>query len=73
MCPALSSQLILGLCTIPLVNEMERLGKGNILLWVWNISWVSFPDGIDLPLHFKAFVNYFGGGEVGKSTDKAVV
>ena len=73
MCPALSSQLILGFCTIPLVNEMEGLQIVNILLWTWNSIWISFADTVDLPLPFEAFVNYLGGVEVGKSRYEIVV
>ena len=49
MFPALSSEIILGLDTIFLVNEMEGIGVINVLLWAWNRSWLSFPDAINLP------------------------
>ena len=71
--PALSSKIIIGLDTIPLVNEMEGIGVINVLLWAWNWSWLSFPDAINLLLPVEAFLNYLGGVEVGKSTDKVVV
>ena len=32
-----------------------------------------FPAGCHLSLPFEAFINYLGGAEVGKSTDKVVV
>ena len=40
----LSIQIILGLYTISLANEMEGLGVINILLWTRNSGLVSFDD-----------------------------
>mmetsp|Transcript_2847 Transcript_2847/g.5764 ORF Transcript_2847/g.5764 Transcript_2847/m.5764 type:complete len:236 (-) Transcript_2847:640-1347(-) len=73
MFPALSSKIILGLDTIPLVNKMEGIGVINVLLWAWNRSWLSFPDAINLLLPVEASINYLGRVEVGKSPDKVVV
>ena len=76
MCPALSSQLVLGLRTIPFVNEMEGLRIVSILLWIWNSSLDSFPDTIHLPPPFDApidaCINYLGHVEVGQSPYKMV-
>ena len=68
MLPTLSHKIILGLHTIPLVNLMEHIQIANVLLWTWNISWLSFLDAIDLPFPcFDASFNYLWGVEMGKS------
>ena len=45
MRPALSCQIILGLCTIPFVNEMERFRIIDVLLWAcnWGLGYLSRP------------------------------
>ena len=73
MCPALSSQLILGLCAIPFVNEMEGLRIVFILLWTWNSSLDSFPDTIHPPPPLDACINYLECVEVGLSPYEIVV
>ena len=60
MQPALSCQIILGLCAIPLVNEMEGLRIIDVLLWACNWELGSFSRPLDPPLSFDSSFNYLG-------------
>ena len=57
---ALSCHIILGLSTVPLVNEMECFCIVNLLLWAWNWDWGSFYCPLYLPFPFDSSINYFG-------------